>query len=189
MRLFSAAIMLSILGATPALAQETPFQGISVTSIGGVDHDRIETQFVYGGQLGYDWQRGATVFGIEAEIIGIAASERCYAPVAAPGATDRLCGNADRDLYIGGRVGRVIGDTTLLYVKAGYANARSTFSYVDGGAGAGNYSGSDTRSGVRVGVGTEKAIGNLLIKAEYRYSNYADGYSRHQGMAGIGLRF
>lgn len=195
MRLFAATLMLSALGMTPALAQERsdkPFEGATATAVAGIDigSGDHEAHFVYGGQLGYDWQHGNTVFGVEAEITGMAASEKCYEHIASPTAPDRSCGNAGRDLYIGGRIGRVVGDTTLLYVKAGYTNVRSTYSYVDGGTGAGNFSGSDTLDGVRVGAGIEKAIGrNVLLKAEYRYSNYAGGYSRHQGVAGIGFRF
>ncbi len=195
MRLFAAAFVLSVIGVAPALAQETsdtPFEGATVTAIAGIDigSGGHEAHFVYGGRIGYDWQRGNTVIGVEAEIAGMAASERCYDHLASPTAPDRSCGKADRDLYIGGRIGRVVGDTTLLYLKAGYTNVRSTYSYVDGGTGAGNFSGSDTLDGVRVGAGIEKAIGgNALLKAEYRYSNYAGGYSRHQGVAGIGFRF
>ncbi|MFA6113407.1 MAG: porin family protein [Sphingomonas sp.] len=194
MRLFAAAILLSAFGATSAMAQESsdkPFQGATVTAIAGIDASSAagqnETGFLYGGQLGYDWQRGKTVFGVEAEIDG-ATSKKCYDDTFVAG--DRSCGKAGRDLYVGGRIGRVVGDTTLLYVKAGYANARSTVTYEDGGTGAGNLSESVNRDGVRGGVGVEKAIGrNLLVKAEYRYSNYADGYSRNQGVAGIGFRF
>lgn len=192
MRLSAAALVLSVISVTPALAQEAsdrPFEGVTVTAIAGADL-RFETRFVYGGQLGYDWQRDGTVFGVEAEATGVTDSERCYAHITSPTALDRLCGKAGRDLYIGGRIGRVVGGTNLLYLKAGYANVRSDFSYQDGGSGTNDYSGSDIWSGVRAGAGVEKAVGrNVLIKAEYRYSDYAEGYSRHQAMAGIGLRF
>ncbi len=176
MRYFTAALVLSVLGATPALAQETsdrPFEGATATAIAGVD---LNVQFgsaqagvLYGGQLGYDWQRGGTVFGIEGEVTG-ASTRDCSDNVVAPA---RYCDKAGRDLYVGGRLGQVIGDSTLLYLKAGYTNYRDNIDYVDGGTGANSYSGSGVLSGVRGGVGIEQAIGkNLLIKAEYRYSHY-----------------
>lgn len=195
MRLFAAAIMLSAFSVAPALAQatDTPFQGATVTPIAGIDVSsgagEYEARFVYGGQIGYDWQRGNTVFGVEAEIDG-PGSRECFEHLISPTAPDRSCGKINRDIYVGGRIGRVVGGTTLLYLKAGYANTRSSYSYHDGGTGAGNYRVSDSRDGVFVGAGIEKAISdNVLIKAEYRYANYAEGLSRHQAVAGLGFRF
>ena len=50
-------------------------------------------------------------------------------------AGDELRVRAGRDLYVGGRVGVVVGGNTLLYAKAGYTNARVRVDYEDGTAG------------------------------------------------------
>ena len=44
---------------------------------------------------------------------------------------------------------------------------------------------------LQVGVGLEdvETFGKFLGKIEYRYSNYADNYVRHQVVAGLGVRF
>lgn len=196
MRIFLPLAMLaSALVAGPALAQDEPakpFQGAKVTAIVGVDSTSISsregTGVVYGGQLGYDLQSGRTVFGIEGEVTG-ASTSVCYSGAFV--ANDRFCDKADRDLYIGGRLGRVVGNSTLLYVKAGYTNVRNQFDYRDGGTGANNFEGDGTRSGIRGGVGVEQRIGrNVTAKAEYRYSNYSDSdHSRNQGVVGLGFHF
>lgn len=132
MRLFAASLLLPALAATPAFAQDTsdkPFEGVSVTAISGVDFTsepgNNATGVIYGGQLGYDFQRGKTVFGVEGELTG-SSSKGC-----AGNASFNYCTKQDRDLYIGGRIGRVVGDSTLLYAKVGYTNNRLTGSYVD----------------------------------------------------------
>ena len=44
--------------------------------------------------------------------------------------------------------------------------------------------------GVRVGAGVEHQLtSRAFVKAEYRYSNYEQGVSRNQVVAGVGLRF
>lgn len=169
------------------------FEGPSVTAIAGVDSLRGQTHsgtgVVYGGQLGYDWRSGQTVYGVEGEITG-GTTKNCYTHVTSPTSTDGFCDKADRDLYIGGRIGRVVGDSTLVYAKAGYTNFRTDFDYRDGGTGAGNYSGGSANDGYRVGAGVEQAVSrNLIVKAEYRYSHYENGYGRHQGVVGLGFRF
>ena len=166
--------------AAPALAQEAEgprFSGGHIELIGGVDSaswaGESDTGVMYGIAGGYDFRSGNTVFGIEAE--------------AADATTDDClmgCVEAGRDLYLGGRVGVVVGRSVLLYAKAGYTNARRTF----GGFG---WSTSANLDGIRGGVGMEWAIPNspVALRAEYRYSNYESSYSRNQGVLGIGLRF
>jgi outer membrane immunogenic protein len=195
MRLFAAAIVLSAFCAAPALAQDKPFEGPSVTAIGGIDvsqpYGDAKVGALYGGQFGYDWQSDDTVFGLEGEVGGTTA-RNCITIYHPAGAGDRSCEKPGRDLYIGGRVGRVLGDSTLLYAKAGYTNLRQTVDYRDGATGSTNpaYSGSATSSGFRLGGGIEKRLGsNLTLKSEYRYSNYEGAYSRHQAVAGLGFRF
>lgn len=195
MRLFAATLVLSALGVAPALAQgasDKPFEGSSVTAIGGIEASQVfgdaEIGALYGGQLGYDWQANNIVYGVEGEATG--ATARHCDTIHFGAATDQYCVKRDRDFYVGGRIGAVVGDSTLLYAKAGYANAHNIYDYRAGGTGSSSYSGSSTADGFRVGVGVEKRLGrSLTLKTEYRYSNYTGVYSRHQAVAGLGFRF
>ncbi len=196
MRLITAAIILSAFGTAPALAQETPdkqFEGPSLTAIGGVDvsqgpGDR-KAGALYGGQGGYDWQSGKTVFGIEGEVTGATGSQ-CFTIYQTGGGADRSCMRSGRDFYAGGRIGTVLGRSTLLYAKAGYTNTLLNFDYRIGQTGQVTDLGRSISSGYRVGVGVEQRLGDrLILKAEYRYSNYEYSFSRHQTVAGLGFRF
>lgn len=188
MRSIVVAALLAASAATPALAQDNaPFTGPRVEGIVGWDrvsnngHDDAVT---YGLGAGYDFQMGGAVLGVEAEASDSSAKS-CIGSATA--ADPRLCAKAGRDLYVGGRVGTVVGGRALLYAKAGYTNARAKASLDDGTTvlrDSGNY------DGVRVGAGAEYALGtNAYVKAEYRYSNYEQGFSRNQVVAGFGFRF
>jgi outer membrane immunogenic protein len=179
--------------ATPALAQDAaPFTGLRVEGIVGYDTTDIEDEgsggIAYGVGVGYDFQAGSLVAGIEAEAADSTVDE-CVSNVVI--ATDTLCASLRRDLYAGGRIGTTIGSSTLLYAKAGYTNARVRAAYEDGTTGTTlDTVASDNLDGVRVGAGLEFAIGsNAFAKAEYRYSNYEQGFERHQGVIGFGFRF
>lgn len=179
--------------ATPALAQETPSQGgFRVEGLVGWDRPTIEDEgtdgVLYGVGVGYDVQAGRAVFGIEGEATDSSADE-CAADVAIAG--DELCVRAGRDLYVGGRVGALVGRNTLLYAKAGYTNARVSLDYEDGTAStADDFSDHANLDGVRVGAGAQIGLtSNTYLRTEYRYSNYQDGVERHQVVGGFGFRF
>ena len=115
MRLITAAIILSVFGTTDALAQDVPekrFEGPSLTVIGGVDGSvslgDFEAGALYGGQAGYDWQSGKTVFGVEGEVTGATGSQ-CFNVYQTGGGVDRACMRRGRDFYAGGRIGTVLG--------------------------------------------------------------------------------
>ena len=177
--------------ATPALAQTAvPFSGPRVEGIIGWDRTQVDGGHddgaLYGAGVGYDVRRGNNVFGIDGEISDSTAKECSGAGLVAD---PEVCAKAGRDLYIGGRVGTVVNNgTTLLYAKAGYTNARYKLTYDNGNS---SEVIDDTNlDGIRVGAGAEYAIGpNSFVKAEYRYSNYQDGISRHQALGGFGFRF
>jgi len=193
MRPFAAALMLSAFVAAPALAQDKPFEGPSLTVIGGVDVSQsfgdAKVGALYGAQLGYDWQSNTMVFGLEGEVNG-STGRNCTAIHHSASPDDRYCDKPGRDLYLGGRIGTMLEESTLLYAKGGYTNLRRTFDYVAGGTGTASYSGGGTTDGFRVGAGIEKRLASsLTLKAEYRYSNYEGGYSRHQAVVGLGIRF
>ena len=195
-----AALLAATTFATPALAQEAaPFTGLRVEGVAGYDvlndgssdDDAASSEgLLYGAQIGYDFQAGGAIVGIEGEITGATTDVR--APnVFAAGDSFQL--DAGRDLYVGGRVGFAVSPVAMIYAKAGYTNAQ-----VDA-----EYRLNNTRTtftseldGYRLGAGIEYQVNpQFYVKGEYRYSNYSevDDYEadldRHQLLAGIGVRF
>lgn len=177
----------------PAAAQDpAPFSGLRVEGLVGYDTTDVEDEgadgVVYGAQLGYDFQSNGAVFGIEGEVSDSTVDE-CVSGVSLPG--DTLCARAGRDLYVGGRVGAAVSERVLLYGKAGYTNGRVRLDYEDGTAAtAADFDVGENLDGVRAGAGIEFALGpNSYAKTEYRYSNYEQGFDRHQVVAGFGFRF
>lgn len=219
-------ILLAVLGAAfpaaAAQAQEAPppappaegvFSGPRVGAILGYDKlqpgssedsdiagdDEGADGLLYGGEIGYDWQRGRFVFGAEAEIAGSTA--KVGNPARANLGFGRV--KAGRDLYVGGRIGTTLSPTTLVYAKAGYTNARIDLTASDGTTETGGHFNLD---GYRLGLGVERALSpRTYAKIEYRYSNYGDARfeyasggntnnfgidtDRHQIAAGVGFRF
>jgi len=195
--LISSALLASAAIATPALAQDNAapegkeFQGIKVLALGGVDDvtnsGSDQAGAVFGGTIGYDHQAGKAVFGVEAEVNG-STTKDCVGSTVVAG--DTLCAKAGRDLYAGARVGYVLGENTLLYIKGGYTNARVNLTYDDGNTGANNFKVGENLDGWRAGVGFEFNAGkNIVLRTEYRYSNYEQDFTRHQGVIGVGVKF
>jgi len=183
------------LAATPALAQTTgnaPGTGLRVEGIIGYDNARVpgvdSSGIVYGARAGYDFDAGGLVVGIEGEITD-SSVEECENGFEA--ATDEICAEFGRDLYVGGRVGGRVGSNTLLFATAGYTNARVNLNYEDGTNGTlDDFRLAEDLDGVRVGAGAEFAIGpSAFVRAEYRYSNYEQDIERHQVVGGFGFRF
>jgi outer membrane immunogenic protein len=187
---FTLALLAGVAAASPAFAQaDAPFTGPRIEGLVGWDHPLTnpgkDDAVTYGVAAGYDMQMGGAVVGIEAEAMDSDAKSCVGARTAAD---PRFCTKAGRDLYIGGRVGTVVGGRALLYAKAGYTNARAQLNS-DNGTTETRLFKSDL-DGVRVGAGAEYAVGpNSYVKAEYRYSNYEAGLERHQVLGGFGFRF
>jgi outer membrane immunogenic protein len=172
MRVIYAAALLAAATATPAFGQV--FDGGNFAVIGGVDHAEFAgesgTGIMYGIGAGWDFQSGGTAFGIQLEA-NDATTRNCDLGV---------CVRAGRELYAGARLGGVVGTNTLIYALAGYSNARVT---VDGFGGT-------NLDGIRGGLGMEHQPGNSwFFRFEGRYTNYEQGFSRWQGVAGVGIRF
>jgi outer membrane immunogenic protein len=207
--------------ATPAMAQtasEVPFTGARVGAEVGYDHIRtgssedVDTTrdlkqsidgVEYGAVVGYDFAASPNVrVGVEASYAGSTA-ERDFNN---DQPTVFNLGNvqADRDIYVGGRVGFVTSPSTMVYVKGGYTNQRYSVTGSNGTVDLGQKLDTD---GYRLGAGAEFAVGrNAYIGAEYRYSNYSKGEvdfegntpdssrfnldtDRHQVVATAGVRF
>lgn len=181
MRILLASALALATVATPALAQseDKPFEGFHVEAVAGWDHvdDGVDKEDgVTGGvAAGYDFQlqNAGIVLGLEGEA-SLATTKRCV------GAS---CIEAGRDLYAGARIGIPVSDKVMVYAKGGYTNARADYTL------SGTTVVTDNLDGVRAGVGVEASLGKLLLRAEYRYSNYEQDFERHQLVAGVGFRF
>lgn len=194
MRKFAfAALCLAATIATPALAQDNPnLGGFHVDGLVGWDRSSIQNEHAngvtYGVGAGYDFRAGNAIFGVEAEASDSTADRTATGAVIAG---DSLRVRAGRDLYIGGRAGVGVGGNSLVYVKAGYTNARFRADYDDGTVATVNdFTQRTNLDGVRAGVGAQIGVGNhAYLRTEYRYSNYQDGVDRHQVVGGFGVRF
>ena len=166
------------------------------------DNDQSIDGVTYGAALGYDFNVGGVVLGVEGEYTDSSAD------VEIDNGDPENFGlgdvNAGRDLYVGVRAGVLASPDLLLYAKGGYTNARYNLN--------GSFDGEEYRAkidtdGFRVGAGAEYALNeNTFAKIEYRYSNYSDAEldfenarddvdigeidtDRHQVMLGFGYRF
>jgi outer membrane immunogenic protein len=184
-----------LLAALAAGASTTAFAaeltGPRVEAVVGWDHVRANPAgtgrlnsdgFLYGLGLGYDFAVGGNVaLGLDAEISDSTADFDVTA------GTTRARLSAGRDLYVGGRITGAVSDKFNVYAKAGYTNARFKGRVTTG---ATTVSDSANADGFRAGVGAQYMVtSNAYVGAEYRYSNYEAGLSRHQLAATIGYRF
>ncbi len=176
--------------------------GSSVDDDANVDNDQSIDGVMYGVEAGYDVALGGLVVGAEASISdSTAKTEFDEGDFEGFG-----IGNvkANRDLYVGARVGAAVTPTTLLYAKGGYTNAKFDVNSSDGTT---ELSQDIDTDGYRLGAGVEQKFGtNTYAKVEYAYSNYKKGevdfngeladtdrfdldLDRHQVVASVGLRF
>lgn len=223
------AIMLAgIAGTTvalPAAAQDNAaFTGLRIEALAGyditkagssVDNDANEDDdqsiegLLVGVGVGYDFAVSGFVVGVEGEL----STSHADTEIEDGDLEDLGFGanfEANRDLYVGARVGKIIGSRGLLYVKGGYTNARYDINATDGST---TIETDLDLDGFRVGAGGEYAVSrNTFIKLEYRYSNYSEGefdfedndffdddtgesgrfdadLDRHQVAVGLGIRF
>src|SRR3954466_3812089 len=119
MRYVALAALVSGLFAAPAFAQDAPSAGgFHVDGIVGYDRQHVDgvhsNGVTYGVGAGYDLQAGRALFGIEGEAT-TSSADRCASGLVIAG--DRTCAGLRRDLYIGGRVGALVGNRTLIYAK------------------------------------------------------------------------
>jgi len=201
-KLSIAALIATTAFAAPAFAQsqDQSFAGPHAEVIAGWDrvndkssYDASRDGVTFGGNIGYDVQRGSTVFGVEGEVTGSSISDRSNDVL---NAGDRLRVKAGRDLYVGGRLGFLAGPRTLIYAKAGYTNAQFITDYDSPATTpALSFRQRDNYDGWRLGAGAEfKLTDKVFAKAEYRYSNYGSQTNgvdpeRHQIVTGLGVRF
>jgi outer membrane immunogenic protein len=145
---------------------------IDAGALGVVTVDSNLNGFVGGGQIGYNWQIGNFVLGLEADIQGTTIGRSDTFFVGAPG----VAVTVDRDLNwfatVRGRAGLAF-DRVMIYATGGWA-------YVDYGvdvtvAGLVGASAGSSKSGWTVGGGLEWAfLPNWSVKFEYLYVEIDD---------------
>ncbi len=131
-----------------------------------------------GGTIGYNWQNGNIVFGIEVDAAGAAISES----VGVPGL---LWAKSEINSFgtVRGRLGVTASPAVLLYVTGGYAWAHNKLSVDVLGLTA---SDSRTHNGWTVGAGLEYMFApNWSAKVEYLYADF-DGQTYFNGAVATG---
>jgi outer membrane immunogenic protein len=121
---------------------------------------------VIGGQIGYNWQAGSSVFGLEAQG-NWADLEGSNVSLAFPTFTNRS--RIDGIGLFTGRVGYA-WNNALLYVKGGAAVVHDRYNYFLNGAAVDTGTASETRWGATVGVGLEYGFApNWSVGVEYNH--------------------
>jgi outer membrane immunogenic protein len=153
----------------------------AIATIGAQSND--SSSFIGGGQLGYNWQSGVLLFGIETDFnfLGLKDSRSgtttypCCAPTAF---TIQSSTKADWLYTLRPRIGIVSGHW-MLYATGGLAvtNLRSSFLFTDTFATAHESASFDsTRAGWTIGGGGEMLLsGNWSVKLEYLFVDFGNG--------------
>jgi outer membrane immunogenic protein len=155
-----AALALSALVATPAMANDFAGPRIEVTAgADDVKNGVDATDITYGAALGYDLQFGKVVAGVDATAANV---------------FDKA------DLGVGARLGYVLNENVLAFTRVGYTNLERP---AIGGRAL-------DLEGLTLGGGLEVNVaGPVYGKIEYRYTDFDAGVGRHGGLVGVGFRF
>lgn len=179
------AVFSAILLALPVSAQAQAYLQVH----GGLDSVSVQGESeegaAYGLAAGYDITLSDNLFaGIEASLDD-SSTKACVSDFFVLG--DKTCVRTGRDLAAIVKLGTQVGPNGQLYVLGGYTNARIVASYDDGFT---KVSGGENGDGLRLGAGYRHNFSDRFFgKIEYRYSNYESDFSRHNALAGLGIRF
>ena len=165
----------------------SPFSHLTPVDIAGVDAAGSQTLnrggFTMGGELGYNWQIGWLVLGVETDIGGVTGSTHSNSlglinGTLVPAGTFfpfALTQRADNGLYgtTRGRLG-VAFDRALIYATGGVAYTSGSYSFVYTDLfPAGGFASANTKIGYVVGGGLEYALtNNVSVKGEFLYTQY-----------------
>jgi outer membrane immunogenic protein len=184
------AVSLVVLGMAPALAADLPartytkapvavapinsWTGFYIGGMGGYaseKDDGIKGGFA-GGTVGYNWQQGAVVFGLEADAAWADINQSAAGVVFVPG-IGFVAASATTKVQDWGTVRGRIGyafDQVLIYGTGGYAWADAKLSVTALGATA---SESHVLNGWTAGAGVEVLVApKWSVKAEYLYRSF-----------------
>ena len=181
---------------SPALAED--FDGPFVGAAAGYSRDEVGPDIGDGLALPSELDRDAAYFQLFAGYdYAVAPKVRIGVEAAIGiGADDALnlrdsAGSLELDpeysFEATGRIGYLVSDNALLYVRGGYQNSRVEATLIEAGQPA--LRDKDNVDGWLAGGGLEYAFGNnLRTRLEYRYSDLgSDGadWDRHQVLAGV----
>jgi len=164
-------------------------------NLAGSDISYHPNGFQGGGQVGYNYQIGQVVLGIEGEVgyLGLKKSEQYPPFVGVRTAADSVAHTSDGAYgVIAGRLGYAF-DNILVYVKGGgiFTSVRSSFTDTDP-AGTTLVSGTDTsyRNGWTVGGGVEYAVDrNWIARLEYAHYDFGTASNTATSAGGANLTF
>jgi outer membrane immunogenic protein len=167
---------------TTSVNNGTYFLPTDVTQISGAGAQSIKPNGFTGGfELGYNWQSGNIVFGLEADIqsfrLSGSATSGSVSYISAPGATFMVNSNASTNWLATtrGRIG-FAANNWLLFATGGaaFTSLNGNFSFTDTFAPASELvSFSNNRTGYTVGAGVELGLGGQWsAKAEYLYVDF-----------------
>jgi outer membrane immunogenic protein len=160
------------------------------TGVGFSDEHRFtdnlrKTGFIGGGQIGYNWQTGMTVVGIEADAAWMdnrLSTTTILDPFFHGKGHAEFSSSIEWLATVRGRAGIAATPSLLLYVTGGVAFAGINTRYRNAGLGAptaltspliNTYSATDTRVGWTAGFGAEFALGGgWSVKGEYLRVNF-----------------
>jgi outer membrane immunogenic protein len=146
--------------------------GGSATVTAPVSNSLTKAGFVGGGQIGYNWQSGTLVYGVEADISGLT-GKTGLSQTFGSGISAQTSNQVDWMATFRGRFGFVAGGDTLLYATGGLALARvsNNFGYTSN-FGTFNAQDHSTRTGFVAGLGAEHMLNqNWLVRIEGLYAN------------------
>jgi outer membrane immunogenic protein len=168
-------------GTTEANVTSLAAAGVGVIPVNFPIAQNSRSGFLGGGQIGHNYQSGWTVFGVQADIAGmdLKGTTPCITVLSCTAKSDWLA-------TVTGRVGAVVADKTLVYVKGGAAwmNTKHTLSVPAAGlggiggivsiGGAGLTSSTEeTAFGWVLGFGAEYALStNWSAFIEYDYMDF-----------------
>ena len=167
------AILASLAFGSAAQAEST---GLRATVLGGLERTDsapgagAKDGVYYGGQIGYDFNLAGLIGGVEGDLGGSSASDtvgllRAKQGVFASAAV---------------RVALPVMQRMRVFARGGYAYHE--INYSNGSKFSGN--------GFVLGGGAEVDLGErLLLRGEYRYSDFGRQVRGQQFLAGIGIRF
>jgi outer membrane immunogenic protein len=164
-------------GTTETSLSSISAPGFGVVPIGLPVAQNSRSGFLGGGQLGYNYQAGWAVVGIQADIdaLGVKGTTPCIILFSCSSSSNWLA-------TVSARVGGLVGERTLVYIRGGGAWMNTQQSVTIAGAGGlglggggilggGSLSASSTASGALLGLGTE-----------YMFSQHWSGFIEYDYM-------
>ena len=144
--------------------------------------------FIGGGQIGWNWQTGAWVWGVEADFQGTSQKGDIVTPIDGFGTTNDYNQKLSWLGTVRGRVGFTPAPRWLIYATGGfaYANVETTDTLTVPGVGTFSSNFSDNLTGWTVGGGVEWALwGAWTAKAEYLYVDLGSATDNGTVLAGV----